>query len=158
MAHGWLNGSSRISKAITALQFTYCFQKKIVMHMHLGCKWHPFISYLVYYVLWNYSESTKQKWENVHTKCSRKKKFLRLLWKSRDNLRKSYTFTVIISVWAYLDLSLSVLVFDERVPLGSVRIQTDVFHMNNTGVTSCCASYREWHFFSFASFELLSNG
>ena len=117
--------------------------------MHLGCKCHPFMSCLVYYILWNYSESTKQKWENDHGKCSRKQKFLLLLWKSRNTLRKCYTFTMIISVktwWACLDLCLSIILFDECVPLGSVRIQTGVFRINSTGVTSCYAKYREWHF------------
>lgn len=121
----------------------------MVMHMHLGCKLHPFMSCLVYYILWNYSESTKQKWENDHAKCSRKQKFLLFLWKSRNGLRKSYTSTVIMSVktwWACLDLSLSVIVFDECMPLGSARIQTGMFRIKSTGVTSCCANYREWHF------------
>lgn len=62
-------------------------------------------------------------------------------------LEKSYTFTVIMSVktwWACLDLSLSIIVFDECVSSGSVRIQTGMFRINTTGATSCCTNYREW--------------
>lgn len=77
------------------------------------------------------------------------KNFCYFFEKVETALEKSYTSTVIMSVktwWACLDLSLSIIVFDECVPLGSARIQTGMFRIKSTGVTSCCANYKEWHF------------
>lgn len=101
-----------------------------------SCIWvvnDTFMSCSVYYIAWTYSGGRKQKQGN-DPKCSSKQKFLLLLQRFTNYVRKSCNCTVLSGKtwWVGLNSSLPVKVFNEFVPTGTVGT-TGGFHTPVTG-------------------------